>query len=370
MSETVSRYAPATSARTGTRTATHAVEVDPAGVRWPVVDGIAWRRTGRDEMRRRAVGLLDAGDIAAARVALLADADDWWDEPAPPPQQLARAAQAATMGEAMALLGLGRVGDYFAHRWSDPSYLAALALLQAHWPGDRPVVELACGAGHLLRELADRGVDDLVGVDVAFSKLWLAQRFVCPQARYVCADARNLPPVGVPTPAYVLCVDALYFLPDKPAVVTALQQVAGPGGSVVIGHAHTPAEVHSAGEPLTPGEYRQLLGTDLVYDDDALTDAFLTGQPPRRGASGQSRAVALVAGDPLVAGRDLRAPLAGRPLRLNPLYDAAGVRHWPSERWAQEYVRAGEYLPARVDPQALPADAAATRVLLDLPECW
>lgn len=363
-------HEPLPASRTSALVAAHAVETDAAGVRWPVVDGIAWQRTGRDELRRRAVGLLEAGDVAAARVALLADADDWWDEPAPPPEQLARAAEAPTMREAMALLGLGRVGDYFAHRWSDPSYLAALALLQAHWPGGRPVVELACGAGHLLRELADRGVDDLVGVDVAFCKLWLAQRFVCPQARYVCADAGHLPPLGVTTPAYVLCVDALYFLPDKPAVVAALQQLAGPDGSVVIGHAHTPAEMHSAGEPRTPDEYRQLLGTDLVYDDDALIDAFLAGQPPRRGATGQARAVALVAGNPMGPGPDVRIPVAGHRLRLNPLYDAAGVRHWPSDRWAQEYQRAAEYLPARVDPHALPADAAASRLLLDVPECW
>ncbi len=345
------------------------IEVDAEGVRWPVVDGIAWRRSGKDELRQCAVELLDAGAADAARIALLADADPWWDEPAPPPEQLARAVEATTMREAMRLLGLGRVGDYFAHRWSDPSYLAALALLQAHWPAGKPVVEVGCGAGHLLRELSLRGVTDLVGVDVAFSKLWLAQRFVCPAARYVCADATVLPPLGVPRPAYVLCVDALYFLPDKPAVVAALRRLSGPGGTIAIGHAHTPAEVHSAGDPLTPEQYQRLLGTDLVYDDDALTDAYLAGRPPRPGADVKARAVALVAGDPCRPGPDLRAPRPGA-LRLNPLYDEAGVRHWPSERWAQEYVRAAEYLPERIDPAALPSDATARRLLLDLPEHW
>jgi len=46
------------------------------------------------------------------------------------------------------------------------------------------------------------------------------------------------------------------------------------------------------------------------------------------------------------------------------------VRHWPSERWAQEYARAAEYLPERIDPAALPSDATARRLLLDLPEHW
>jgi SAM-dependent methyltransferase len=335
------------------------VEVDAAGVRWPVVDGIAWRRTGHDALRARAVALLEAGDVDAARVALLADADDWWGEPSPPPEQLARAVDAATLREAMELLGYGRVGDYFAHRWSDPTFLAGLALLQQHWPGERPVVEVACGIGQFLRELDARGVGPLVGVDVVFSKLWLAQRFVCPSARYVCADATDLPPLDLPG-AYVLCVDALYFLRDKPAAVAAMTAL---GEVLVVGHAHTPAEVHSSGEPLTPQQYADLVGTDRVYDDDELTSAFLEGRAPVPGAGPGARAVALVRG-PTSPGPDLAQPTG--PLRPNPLY-VDGRRTWPSERWAQEYARAADYLPERwteVD------DPVRRRMLLDLPERW
>lgn len=336
------------------------VQVDGDGARWPVVDGIAWRRTGREQLRARVVDLLDAGDTDGARAALLADNDDWWGEPPPPPEQLARVAGAATLREAMDLLGYGRVGDYFAHRWSDPTYLAGLALLQQHWPGERPVVELACGIGHFLRELAARGVGPLVGVDVVFGKLWLAQRFVCPSATYVCADAAALPPLGLPESAYVLCVDALYFVHDKPAVVAAMRAL---GEVLVVGHAHTPVEVHSSGAPLTPDAWAALLDSDCVYDDDELTSAFLQARPPVRGASSQARAVAVVVGT-CGRGPDLGVP-AG-PVRANPLY-VDGVRTWPSERWAQEYARAADYLPQRWAD--LP-DAVRRRLLLDLPERW
>lgn len=105
--------------------------------RWPVVDGIPWLRPGRDELREVAVAALDAGDPGGATVSLLADADDWWDGPAPPPHRLRAALQARTLTEAVDLLGLGRVGTYFRHRWSDPSWLAVLALTAAHPP---PVV--------------------------------------------------------------------------------------------------------------------------------------------------------------------------------------------------------------------------------------
>lgn len=323
--------------------------------RWPVVDGILWRRPGREELRARVLGLLDDRDVDSARVALFADADGWWGEPPPPPEQLAEVVHAGTLREAMELLGYGRVGHYFAHRWSDPTYLAGLALLEQHWPGDKPVVEVACGIGHFLREFDQRGVGPLVGVDVVFSKLWLANRFVCPAARYVCADATELPDLGLEAPAFVLCVDALYFLRDKASAVAAMKAL---GDVVVIGHAHTPLEVHSTGEPLTPAEYVSLLGADVVYDDDELTTAFLERRLPAAGPTDDARAVALVSGR-TVRGPDLSQPVG--PVRPNPLY-IDGVRTWPSDRWAQEYARAADYLPEHLGP--------GLRTHLDLPEHW
>ena len=345
---------------------TPAVRRRPTEAPVPVVDGIAYARAGRDELRHRVAGLLADDDVDGARVALLADADDWWDAAPPPDEQLARVAGAATLRDAMDLLGMGRVGDYFAHRWSDPTYLAGLALLQQHWPADRPVVEVACGAGHFLRELSRRGVRELVGVDVVWAKLWLAQRYVCPHARYVCADVTALPDLGVRAPAYVLCHDALYFVNDKAAAAQAMRALAGEGGTVVVGHAHV-ADPHGA--PVPAAHYARLLGAELAYDDDELTRALLAGRPPRPAPAAsleRSEAIGLVAGDPLQpAPHDLGEPVG--PLRLNPLY-AAGALVWPSERYAQEYGPRSDYLPARAEP--LPPDAARRRVLVDLPERW
>jgi SAM-dependent methyltransferase len=332
----------------------------------PVVDGIPYARAGRDGLRRRVAELLDSGRTDEARVLLLADADDWWDAAPPPAEQLARVPAARSFREAMALLGMGRVADYFAYRWSDPTYLAGLALLQQHWPGERPVVEIACGAGHFLRALSTRGVPDLVGVDVVWAKLWLAQRFVCPTARYVCADVTALPDLQVASPAYVLCHDALYFVRDKESACRAMREVAGPSGTVVVGHAHV-ADPHGA--PVAAAEYARLLGASLAYDDDELTRALLEQRAPLAvvpSSLERSEAVALVAGDPLQpAPIDLGRPV-GR-LRPNPLY-RDGVLTWPSERYAQEYGPRSSYLPLRMDP--LPADAARRRILVDLPERW
>ncbi|MQA32723.1 methyltransferase domain-containing protein [Modestobacter roseus] len=335
----------------------------------PVVDGIPFARAGREELQARVAGLVADGDVDRARVALLADADDWWPEPPPPDEQLARVPAAPTLREAMALLGMGRVGDYFAHRWSDPTHLAVLALLGQHWPGDRPVVDVACGIGTQLRELSRRGVRDLLGLDVVWAKLWLAQRFICPEARYVCADLTAAPDLQVARPAYVTCHDAFYFLRDKPAAAAAMRALAGPGGTVVVGHAHV-ADTVSAGEPLDPQEYARLLGATVLYDDAELTRSLLEGREPRPAAAGDltgSEAIGLVAGDlrgPAPA--DLGEPLG--PLRPNPLY-VDGELRWPSDRYEAEYGPRSGHLPERW-PEPLPADAARRRLLVDLPEQW
>ncbi|CAL9610556.1 hypothetical protein SUDANB58_05626 [Streptomyces sp. enrichment culture] len=358
--------------------------------RWPVVAGIPWLRTGRETLRERAVRRMEEGDPDGAALVLLADADDWWDGPALSPGALRAALGAATLREAVTLLGLGRVGTYFLHRWSDPTWLAVLALTARHSPGGLPVLELACGAGHLLRELGLRGHRDLTGIDVVFAKLWLARRFVAPRARLVCADVTAPWPLLPPgRPAHVVCHDALYFLPRKEEVVRRALAYAD-GGGVVLGHCHNslvPGPV--GGLPLDPAGWCALLPGAVCYDDADLTRALLARTPPRSRTAGElagCQAMALVSAPPPPPWHGPLSPdrpVPGRPLRPNPLYHD-GLLHWPTDRWRDEYGAAARaYLPERIAlPPAVLADARAgrltpevadlarRRVLLDLPEQW
>jgi SAM-dependent methyltransferase len=346
--------------------------------RWPVVDGIPWLRAGRDAVRERAVAALDAGDPEGAAVVLLADADDWWDTPPPPDVQLRAALRATTLRDAVDLLGFGRVGTYFLHRWCDPSWLAALALTAAHPPAGRPVVDLACGAGHLLRHLALHGYRDLTGVDVVFAKLWLARRFVLPAGApvaLVCADLTARWPLPAPVePRHVACHDALYFLPDKEAFVAAARRHAGDGGAVLLGHCHNARHpAGRAGLPLDPDGWRALLPGALAYAEEELTAATAAARLPVA-ADDEALAATEAVGLALDAGASapdpaLLGPAPGTALRRNPLY-RNGSRRWPQERWAAEYgPRAETYLPERWTD--LPTDVAVRRrLLLDLPEAW
>ena len=367
--------------------------------RWPLVDGIPFLRVGRDSLRRSVLDALDAGDERRALVALLADQDDFARTPPPEAGAIHRAINdadggVATLRDAMANLAFGPVADYFAYRWSAPTYLSGLALLGEHRLEGAPVVEVACGIGHYLRELALRDVA-CVGVDVVFAKLWLARRFVVPESvGLVCADVAAGWPLGPARgPAVAFCHDAFYFLPNKPGVVASLRRAVGDGGRVLIGHAHNRRFDHRgvAGEPRSPDEYAAILPDALMYDDAELARSAWSGIPassrnPAGLADVEAVAMAWSASgrisDPGASAANrlaLELPPAGRALRLNPILVDEGGRlrpRWPSSRFEAEYADASEYLYGEPTPIGPVVDRpevdrlARRRILLDLPGRW
>lgn len=364
------------------------------GERWPVVDDIPFLRSDRRELAAGALGALDAGDRDGALVLLLGDQDGW--ARTPPPDERARRAlvrDAARLSfrEAMELLAFGPVATYFAHRWTDPTFLSGLALVEAHRDVDRGtdrdapgrVFELACGAGHYLREFA-RLSSEVAGGDLVFAKLWLTRHWIAPAARLVCFDAAAPWPLPDAAAGLVFCHDALYFLPQKPHVATEMLRVAGPGGRVLVGHAHNAlVDNLSAGEPLTPAQYADLFGSaaPLLYDDRELTAALVEGRVPRPApaealADAPAVAMAAGAGEPRAVLGGLAVPPPGAVLRRNPLYAGSEIR-WPSERYEREYgplatypvrAQAPEWAAAGADPET--DELARRRVLVSLPERW
>ncbi len=357
------------------------------GEAWPVVDGIAFLRADRRAMAEQAVAMLRAGDPARAAALLLTDQDGF--APDPPPslaatETLVRERARFSFRAAMRELAFGRVGDYFAHRWTDPTYFSGLALAEAavHGLDGRPMLELACGAGHFLRAFALAGVP-ACGADLVFAKLWLARHYVAPAARLVCFDAASAWPLADGSLGGVFCHDAFYFLTDKPGIVRRMRAAVGARGRIAIGHAHN-ADVdnHSAGVPLDVASYAALLPGASLFDDRELGAAFVEARPPRATA-----AVAL-ADAPAVALLWPSLPEATAPtgfglpgdaarLRLNPLYrreHGQAVIAWPSERYEQEYAGLATY-PAHWDGPdewaAGDSEALVRRgIYVDLPAQW
>ena len=288
---------------------------------WPVVDGIPYLREG--ELAERAAEHLRHDRVDAARRLLLTDRDRFAPgDPAQPGALDPLFGANATLRSAMQTLGYGPVGDYFAHRWTSPTYLTGVRLLERTVCAGRPVIEVACGIGHFLRLLEQRAVPT-IGIDIVYSKLWLARRFLGVRGQLVCGDIERSPVVrlgGTETErsATVFCHDAFYFFERKAAALRHLRSLAGPVGRLAVGHVHTRQDRHEAGFALS------------VEDYQALADAPVYGE----GACVRPAAVYWVEG-----GTNARLfPLEeeNADLRLNPLLSRHGVR-WPSEGWRREY---------------------------------
>ena len=359
--------------------------VEPDGRRWPVLDGIAFLRAGREELVACALAQIDSGACEAALATLLADQDDWWDGPPPDNRDLAALVttrETANLRTAMARLGYGRVGDYFAHRWTDPTFLAGLALLEAHWRPAATAFELACGIGHYLREVMRHGVL-ATGVDVVFSKLWLARHWVLgPEARLICCDAAAPLPVAGETFDLVFCHDAFYFLGPKEAILSRLRALAAPAGRLALGHIHNAeADNMSAGCAVSAAEMAAYFPNGTFYDDAELTRALMEARAPRAASLDTLRRVEAFACEdrasfpPRAVAAGVAMPAASAPLRINPLYDARvdGLSiSWPSARYQAEYAPRATYpLELAAVPERAAREAAARqRVLVDLPERW
>ena len=346
---------------------------------WPVMNGIAYLRP-KHSVREAAVALLQQDQPQEALVVLLQDQDPFAPLPPPDADTLRELLNDPTINlrAALQMLNYGPVADYFAYRWATPTFLSGLALLQLTVQAQRPVVEIACGMGHFLRTLEANGITT-VGVDLVFSKLWLARRYLDVQGTLVCGDTHALP-LRSQQPSTVFCHDAFYFFEDKEAVLTGLRTLAA-GGSLALGHVHTDAIDHGVAGTLRSAEaYSQMADAGAsFYNDQQLTTAWLTQQmPPAQTPNelNQAEAIAWIEGkiNPQLFPLDRPASSLSR----NPLLGPDGTMQWPTERFRNEYEADSGYLheadPLQDDWKTLDAKEQAhlfkNRVLLDLPPAW
>ncbi|HVF93079.1 MAG TPA: methyltransferase domain-containing protein [Sphingomonas sp.] len=345
------------------------------GERWPVVDGIPYLRVESEGLVALALDHLDAGCPGDALVALLTDQDVWWTGPPTDLgelKRLVRERDTLSLRDAMALLKLGPVADYFAYRWLDPTYLAGLALMEAHWQQPARAFELACGIGHYLRELSSRGVA-CIGADVVFAKCWLAKHWVAPAAAYVVFDAGAPWPLDDAVFDLVACHDAFYFLPEQEAVAARLRGLLAKNGVLAISHLHNDEYCGGAKGPARDmAQWRTLFPTATVYDERDLLEALFTAQPPRPCGwidDPDVEAWSLVehGGTPRALAGGLAMPCPASTLRPNPLL-VGGKVQWPSQRWHDEY--GGGCRWALPDETSDATDPVRVRRLVDLPERW
>ncbi len=343
---------------------------------------------------------IEAGrpDLAARRMFALAD-----DAQAARFEATAASAT-ATYRETVEAFGPGFEGGYFLYRFSDPTYLAADAVVRAvagvALDGGGRALDVCGGSGHLTRSLMDRSSPAPVVADFYFAKLWLARRFTAPGCEPVCCDGNAPLPFTKHAFDLVVCSDAFHYIWTKRLLASEMMRVAGDRGAVAVTHAHNSQQWSpSAGMPLPPDAYRDLFDemAPRLFAERTLLDEIVGGGPIDLSRDHPAEALEADAALTIVASRrgdlfrpyPLEEPTEARgEFRVNPLYHAERegnqVRlrlRFPSEDYEEEYGAARLYLPEEVVVERAAIDAlpssrlssgltslARRRVVLDLPK--
>jgi SAM-dependent methyltransferase len=318
----------------------------------------------------------------------------------------------ATYREALGLLCDDPEGTYFLYRFSDPTHVTVEALVRAlaqrEWPVRGRILDLCGGTGHLtrvltsLRPAGDTPEPGTVLADSYFWKLWLARRFIAPDAAPVCCDANQPLPFARDTFSTVLLADAFPYIWHKRLLAEEMMRLAGEDGVVVMPHLHSAlGENFSAGDTLTPSAYRGLFapqGPRLFSDrrlfDDVierrLVDLTRDVSPEQLGAE---PSLTLVASRRANLFRRYEVPedrsVTGQ-LTVNPLYrvERSGASSiltlgFPTPEYEEEFGACRRYMPDHVTveadltvpilPEALGsryAELRDRRVLIDAPEAY
>lgn len=295
------------------------------------------------------------------------------------------------------------MANYFTFRFGQPRFLAALAIASVMKQQPGPILDLACGAGHLTHYLSTGEQNRMVlGADRDFMRLYIAKNYVAPDADFICVGADQPMPFAEGTLGSVYCSDAFAYFLNKAGCLREMQRVTSAEGVIGISRiGNRTQNPHNGGFVFSADEYSQFLNPlpHVIAGEDELMKAYLNKQAPdlsRREVTDAVRNETMLC---IVAAKQERAlrdygqfpayPHGEGRLSLNPIYQFEktipdGIRlrfQFPSAWFAFEDAKYLEYAPELVDVpntvlaalqagQRTPAveDLIARFVVLGLPE--
>jgi ubiquinone/menaquinone biosynthesis C-methylase UbiE/uncharacterized protein YbaR (Trm112 family) len=272
---------------------------------------------------------------------------------------------------------------YETFRYGQPRHLVGLSFTTLIQRPNRPVLDLACGFGHLTPALLERaGEQGVVGADRSFFDLYVAKKCFAPQAQYVCCEADAALPFPDGAFSVVFCSDAFHWFWYKQNCIQQLKRLTQDDGTILlVALRNGLVENHFYPGSLRPEEYQSFfadLPHRLLRNSDVLS-RYLQKQGPPINHSLKSDDFANEPWLSLVAShrRDLCGeenafddwPHAQGRVTLNPLYKQEncnghgniGLRHvFPSVWYEHENRDCTMY-----EPQTVTIDA---KILADLAE--
>ncbi len=164
--------------------------------------------------------------------------------------------------------------NYFGFRFGQPRHLAGLSLASLLPSSPKPILDLACGFGHLLHHWTVRCPGRaFVGLDRNFFLLYVAKKWMAPTADYVCCEADMTLPFATGRFGGVFCSDAFHLFLRKVQCVRETQRVIDTVGIIILARVGNALVKPNEGYELAPDAYASLfegLPCRLVSDQTLL----------------------------------------------------------------------------------------------------
>lgn len=149
---------------------------------------------------------------------------------------------------------------YLKHRFSSESIWSLIALAPLLRQRNRLILDLGCGAGHS-SFIISRYVNptQLVCADVRFWLLYLAKKYMAPEASFIELDANYPLPLRDSSLDCVVGIDILHYVYARTALAKELERVLSPQGIMFMLHVHNSLrENFGAGRALPPSSWLAL----------------------------------------------------------------------------------------------------------------
>ncbi len=286
----------------------------------------------------------------------------------------------------MARYSRAETAVHFAFSFGQPRHLAALAIASVLKDRGGPILDLACGPGHLTHFFCT-GVDrdrPVVGVDRNFFRLYVARNYVAPRADFICQWVDRPLPFSSGSFDSAFCSDAFHLILNKVGCVREARRVIAPDGLIGIVRFGNAAQEPREGHELTIDGYARLFDkiSHLLLGEHELVESYRQRKGPdlrRRETPVELRgqkwlSAFLFSGESefRVHGSFADWPHSAGCLVVNPIYrvesgtpnEGLTLRfEFPSEWYAFENEDYAEYAPDRVEisPEVLVAVRAGER---------
>lgn len=175
------------------------------------------------------------------------------------------------------------IGNYFSYRYTQPRHLAGLCVASVLRQHGGPVLDVACGVGHLSHYFSyGRPEAHTVGLDRDFFRLYLAKNYMAPQAEFVCAEADTALPFADGVFSGVFCSDAFFCFLHRASAVREMQRVATADGNLVLTRTRNAAVPPLQGYEFEVDGYRRLFAASglkaVLLSEDTLVGQYLSRQ--------------------------------------------------------------------------------------------